>query len=333
MSVSAQHFPKLTRLNLQEGIDEVIHQLSKLGVKHESELEYLTDDSFQQLALLPVSQGKIRKLASTMTFPRADARPDEPIFQLLPQAQPVNKLDMSYSTTTTSINDTQLKVSDGSEQNPQTAKPISSEFGQLPPELHKTVYTANHFSNFMMLWQAVMIVIFCTCTTFAENYMPSFADTATSTTSGAHYPMFQDTHIMMAIGFGFLYTVMRRYAWSGVGINYLLCACTLQWAILCNGFWDNVRHGIQNKNGDFPPIALNLEALINGDYVVATILISFGALLGRLSPSQALLMAFLETIFVTGNVSLAIGLGISDAGTLLVCDWDFKTQSARFQPF
>ena len=187
-----------------------------------------------------------------------------------------------------------------------------------PPELHKAVYASNHFSNIMMLWQAFMIVIFCSCTTFAKDYMPSFADKATWTTSGAHYPMFQDTHIMCAIGFGFLYTLMRRYAWSGVGINYLLCVCTVQWAILCNGFWDNVRHAIQNKNSEFPAIPLNLEALINGDYVVATILISFGALLGRLSPSQALLMAFLETIFVSGNVSLAIGLGISDAGNQLV---------------
>jgi hypothetical protein len=189
-----------------------------------------------------------------------------------------------------------------------------------PPELHKGLYFPNYFSNFMILWQVVMIILFVTCTTFAEDYMPKGGETATWATSGSHYPMFQDTHIMMAIGFGFLYTLLRRYAWSGVGINYLLCACTFQWAILCNGFWDNVRHSVQGVSDDFPKIALNMQAVINGDYVVATILISFGALLGRLSPTQAIMMSFFETIFVAGNVSLAIGLGISDAGNLNVAN-------------
>ncbi len=111
---------------------------------------------------------------------------------------------------------------------------------------------------------------------------------------------------MMGVGFGFLYTLMRRYAWSGVGINYLLFASTFQWAILCNGFWNSIVHG--------RTIPLDLEALINADYVVATVLISFGALLGRLSPTQALWMSFIETIFSTANVALSANLGISDAG-------------------
>ena len=95
---------------------------------------------------------------------------------------------------------------------------------------------------------------------------------------------------MMGIGFGFLYTLLRRYAWTGVGLNFLLCACTYQWAILCTGFWDNVLHIVVGKHETFKAIPLNLEALINGDYVTATILISFGAMLGRISPAQALWM-------------------------------------------
>ena len=139
-----------------------------------------------------------------------------------------------------------------------------------------------------------MVFLFITTTTFDDAYLPHAAPdngaAATSTTSGAHYPMFQDTHIMMGIGFGFLYTLLRRYAWTGVGLNFLLCACTYQWAILCTGFWDNVLHIVVGKHETFKAIPLNLEALINGDYVTATILISFGAMLGRISPAQALWM-------------------------------------------
>ena len=164
-----------------------------------------------------------------------------------------------------------------------------------------------------------MIVLFCTTTTFDDTYMPESGATATSATSGAHYPMFQDTHIMMGIGFGFLYTLLRRYAWTGVGLNFLLCACTYQWAILCNGFWDNVRLTATGEHETFwKAIPLSLESLINGDYIVATILISFGALLGRLSPAQALWMSFFEVIFASGNVALCIGLGVNDAGSLFI---------------
>ena len=190
------------------------------------------------------------------------------------------------------------------------------DFSPYDSEPQKGVFTANHTSILLILWQVVMVILFITTTTFAADYMPVAGAAATSTSTGAHYPMFQDTHIMMGIGFGFLYTLLRRYAWTGVGLNFLLCACTYQWAILCNGFWDNVRLLITGDHTTFLPTPLNLEALINGDYVVATILISFGALLGRLSPTQALWMAFIETIVVTANVSLCIYFGVNDAGEL-----------------
>jgi ammonium transporter Rh len=163
-----------------------------------------------------------------------------------------------------------------------------------------------------------MVVLFSITTQFAEEYMPSNVPSPakneheTSTTKGSQYPMFQDTHVMMAIGFGFLYTGMRRYAWSGVGINYLLCACTFQWAILCDGFWKNIV-SLHHAKPAFK-IPLDLHAVINADYAVATVLISFGALIGRLSPTQAVWMSFVETIFCTAIVAIGATLGVSDAG-------------------
>ena len=120
----------------------------------------------------------------------------------------------------------------------------------------------------------------------------------------------------MAVGFGMLYTLLRRYSWTGVSLNLLLCACVLQWSLLCLGFWEIVRERTEGiiPSSSFPSISLSLESLIDGDYVVATILISLGALLGRLSFSQAIWMAFFETIIATGNVSLCRYLGVADAG-------------------
>jgi hypothetical protein len=175
---------------------------------------------------------------------------------------------------------------------------------------------ANVFTGLLLLWQAAMLVLFATSASFSGAYAPGGAPAPPP----ARYAMWADTHTMMVVGFGLLYTLLRRYAWTGVSLNYLLVACVLQWAVLCAGFWENVRGRINGSLAAdaFPSIHLSLDALIGADYTVAAVLISLGAVLGRLSPTQALWMAFFETIVVTGNNTLALHLGVSDAGGSMV---------------
>ena len=90
----------------------------------------------------------------------------------------------------------------------------------------KKLYTSNSFSNAAFLWEAAMIILYATCVSFNFPLAPSTADG--SGQMGIRYAMFQDVHVMMAIGFGFLYTLLRRYAWSGVSINFLICAFAMQ---------------------------------------------------------------------------------------------------------
>lgn len=47
---------------------------------------------------------------------------------------------------------------------------------------------------------------------------------------------FQDVHVMIFIGFGFLMTFLQRYGFSSVGFNFLIAAFSLQWATLMQGF-------------------------------------------------------------------------------------------------
>lgn len=50
--------------------------------------------------------------------------------------------------------------------------------------------------------------------------------------------VFRDIHVMVFIGFGFLMVFLKRYGYSSIGFNYLLAALTLQWSLLCQGFFE-----------------------------------------------------------------------------------------------
>lgn len=67
--------------------------------------------------------------------------------------------------------------------------------------------------------------------------------------------VFQDIHVMIFIGFGFLMTFLKRYGYSAVGFNLLLAALCIQWAILCQGFFKmsagKVKIGLKSLMGNF----------------------------------------------------------------------------------
>uniref|UniRef100_A0A671QL09 Ammonium transporter Rh type A n=1 Tax=Sinocyclocheilus anshuiensis TaxID=1608454 RepID=A0A671QL09_9TELE len=118
-------------------------------------------------------------------------------------------------------------------------------------------------------------------------------------------PVFQDVHVMIFIGFGFLMTFLKRYGFSSVGINLLLAAFGLQWGLLLQNIW-------HMHNGK---ITINIEKMINADFSTATVLISFGAVLGKTSPVQLLIMTLLEITTFCINEHLVVGvLGVSDVG-------------------
>ncbi|XP_053316588.1 ammonium transporter Rh type A [Spea bombifrons] len=122
------------------------------------------------------------------------------------------------------------------------------------------------------------------------------------------YPLFQDVHVMIFVGFGFLMTFLKRYGFSSVGINLLIAALGLQWGILMQGLW----HLHDGK------INIDILKMINADFSTATVLISFGAVLGRTSPIQMLVMAILEIAVFASNEHLVAFLGASDVGASMI---------------
>ncbi|XP_029037489.2 ammonium transporter Rh type A isoform X6 [Osmia bicornis bicornis] len=106
------------------------------------------------------------------------------------------------------------------------------------------------------------------------------------------YTLYQDVHVMIWIGFGFLMTFLRRYGQSAVGLTFLLGAILVQVAMICQG----VVH-LEKNNKAY----LSLQSLLSADIAVATPLISMGALLGKTTYIQLVFMGILELIMFTVN--------------------------------
>ncbi|XP_029678346.1 ammonium transporter Rh type B-B [Formica exsecta] len=120
------------------------------------------------------------------------------------------------------------------------------------------------------------------------------------------YPMYQDVHVMIWIGFGFLMTFLKRYSQSAVGLTFLVGAILVQVALICNGV-------TQVKLGN--KAHLSLESLLNADVAVAAPLISMGAILGKVTYMQLIFMGIVELIMFTINMYIGEHLFmVVDAG-------------------
>ncbi|XP_053460511.1 ammonium transporter Rh type B isoform X5 [Nycticebus coucang] len=120
------------------------------------------------------------------------------------------------------------------------------------------------------------------------------------------YPSFQDVHVMVFVGFGFLMAFLQRYGFSSVGFTFLLAAFALQWSTLVQGFLHAFHSG---------HIHVGVESMINADFCAGAVLISLGAVLGKTGPAPLLLATLLEVVlFGINEFVLLRVLGVRDAG-------------------
>nr|QFG73883.1 MAG: ammonium transporter family protein [Megaviridae environmental sample] len=153
------------------------------------------------------------------------------------------------------------------------------------------------------LFQSAMAALFWCFTTYDESV--DAITNATSISMGneyiqQYYGFFIHVHTMIFVGFGFLMTYLYKHMYSSVGLNFLISAFTLQWAILVNGGM----HCLFNNKWE--KIHLDIVSLICGDFAVAATLISFGAVLGRVSYKQLLVMAILECLFFAASENIYV---------------------------
>merc|ERR1712151_475296 len=154
------------------------------------------------------------------------------------------------------------------------------------------------------------IILFATCTEYDKSTEDNVNSPDLIKTT---YGMFQDVHVMIFIGFGFLMTFLRKYGYSSVGLNFLVAAFVIQWHMLVGGFWHQVFAG-----HGFHKIGINLTTLLLADFASAAVLITFGALLGKVTATQLLMIGFLEIFFFALNENILLKIGIMDVGGSII---------------
>jgi len=131
------------------------------------------------------------------------------------------------------------------------------------------------------------------------RYDPSlFGDGTDSAAAMLNYGHFQDVHVMIFVGFGYLMTFLRKYGFSAVSFNFLMSVLAIQWYILFGGFIHKLQHGHGALDSK---IEVNLTSLLTGDFAAGCVLITFGGMLGKASFPQLMVVTFFEVIFFALN--------------------------------
>jgi ammonium transporter Rh len=148
----------------------------------------------------------------------------------------------------------------------------------------------------------------------ARDYLLHLESTRSTTKV---YPFFQDVHVMVFIGFGFLMTFLRRYSFGSVGFNMLLASFAIQWSTITLGLLELIDLALKAKP---LRISLSLESLVYSDFAAAAVLITFGSMLGRASPFQMFAVAFFEIIFYSLNdaVNIYVYQAADVGGSMLI---------------
>lgn len=162
---------------------------------------------------------------------------------------------------------------------------------------------------FLFVTEVIFVALYAAFVTYDEHADARLQNNKTNPMDNAvyrDYPFFADIQVLIFLGFGCLLAFFRLYGFGGMVFNFLTATFAIQWAILVQGYFQFSHEG---------KIHLGVINLINAEFACAVVLISFGAVLGKTSPLQLLIMALLEVpVFAVTEWAVLKYLKINDAG-------------------
>lgn len=70
-------------------------------------------------------------------------------------------------------------------------------------------------------------------------------------------PLFTDLHVMVFVGFGFLWCFLKSHNWSSIGYNYLIACYAILIEILWSHFWNEVMLHYDDPDRDFAKLNID----------------------------------------------------------------------------
>lgn len=112
------------------------------------------------------------------------------------------------------------------------------------------------------------------------------------------YKLFQEVNIIIILGFGFLHSFLMHYSWTSVALTIIACVLSTEFGLFMLICWRAI-FAVDWNYGVF-----NFEHLLDANLCSGAVVISLGAILGKISMPQYLILILAETIGVTFNYTL-----------------------------
>ncbi|NXI39510.1 RHBGB protein, partial [Galbula dea] len=171
-------------------------------------------------------------------------------------------------------------------------------------------------SGFCFLLQILTIILFAVFVRYSPESSPRLCSQQLNCSwrnqdSSFQHPRFQGVHHLQALlGFGLLVAFLGRYGSGSVANSILILAFSVQWGILIQGFLYSFLNG---------KIYVGAQSMVSADFCTTAILISTGAVLGRVNSVQKLLLTLLGVLLFTLNQYILLSLlGVRDSGGSLI---------------
>lgn len=164
-------------------------------------------------------------------------------------------------------------------------------------------------SQILIVIQIALAVLFGVCSMITD------VNDSSPGTALQGYEMFIGVEIMMFIGFGYLMTFLRKYGIGAVAFTMIVTAIGLQWALFTESFfvqWWNTDE--DTKSWDY--VEINIYSLLQALYAISSVLISFGACIGKITPTALIVMTVIQLACHSLNYVVLMGgvFSIADIG-------------------
>ncbi|XP_020658915.3 RH-like protein [Pogona vitticeps] len=113
------------------------------------------------------------------------------------------------------------------------------------------------------------------------------------------YAEFQDVNVMVILGFAFLLASLKRFGFSATGFSLLLAALSVQWTMIVNEFLFHFSDG---------NLKISLQRITVAVMSTTAVMISTGAVLGKVNLMQLIWMAWVEATLFAVNRWVAVSV-------------------------